>query len=790
MTRCLSHFLFLSLFLLNALPLFAGSSGSNFSLWTLHLSYHEATKTVAHGSKVYALYGGNLLMYDVADQSTTTFDKLTGLTGTGISQMEWCNAADCLVLLYENNDIDLLQSDGTVTNIPQIKNYTTSNITPTNLSVNGKWCAVSTTEGVIVLDLIKQEIRGYYQLDERITDAFVASNQDVYVSTASSIKRGRLTDNLYDPSQWTTSFNFPARAFVPDGESAFVIAFGSGIPSEYSGLCHLTLPADGETQPTLFRNTTTWFDNGFASEGRFYFHGSGKVVQLDDITSSEDIQSPTTPITVRSAAHTSDGTFWLVDYNGSLTAYALNADGTALEEKGISIGNFGPLKDICFRLKYMGDRLLVTGGRYEYTSPATNYEPAAMFYENGNWHFLPTNFTLNDNALYRNVTDFIQDPADASHHFVSCSSGLLEFRDFKFVQHYNASNSTLEGADGTTSPNYCIVDALAFDASGNLWVANYVTPNTYKILLKDGTWTSLVNENYSNIGTPDRTYIDSRGYIWASTRRTSNINNAGLFGLNTHGTPADDSDDESYYRTNMTNEDGTSLSLGSVYDICEDRNGQIWFGTDAGVLAVENPEEWFGNSWLVYQPKVPRNDGTNYADYLLTGIDVTAIAVDGANRKWLGTLGSGVYLVSPDGSEILEHFTADATPLLSDNIQALAISPQGELMIGTDVGICSYRTGVVVPEGSLNKNNVKIYPNPVRPEYSGNVYITGITEGAEVKIVTAGSQLVARLSAVGGTCQWDGNSQASGERVASGVYYILIATADGKQSVAGKLVVI
>ena len=188
---------------------------------------------------------------------------------------------------------------------------------------------------------------------------------------------------------------------------------------------------------------------------------------------------------------------------------------------------------------------------------------------------------------------------------------------------------------------------------------------------------------------------------------------------------------------------------------------------------------------------MPRNDGTNYADYLLTGIDVTALVVDQGNRKWLGTFGSGVYLASPDGSEVLEHFTADNSPLLSDNIYSLAIHPEtGELMIGTDVGLCSYRTNITPVQPELVEDNVKVYPNPVRPAYSGNVTITGLTEEAEVKIVSAGSQLVARGTAVGGSFVWDVRSQTTGQRVAPGVYFILVANADGSESVAANVVVI
>ena len=222
----------------------------------------------------------------------------------------------------------------------------------------------------------------------------------------------------------------------------------------------------------------------------------------------------------------------------------------------------------------------------------------------------------------------------------------------------------------------------------------------------------------------------------------------------------------------------------------EDRNGQIWIGCTSGVYAITDPDEWFTSSFNIYQPKVPRNDGTNYADYLLTGTEVSAIAVDAGNRKWIGTTGAGIYLVNEDGSEILQHFTSSDSPLLSDNIFDLAIdSVSGKMFIATDCGLCSYKTDVTTALPTLNKDNIHVYPNPVKVEYKGNVNITGLTLGSEVKVLSTGGQLVARGNAIGGSWQWNLCHTTNGERVAPGVYFIVIATADGKQSVAAKVAV-
>ena len=172
------------------------------SLWTMHLSYQVASKTLGVGSTTYVLFEGNLLAYDAQDQSVRTFDRLTGLSDKGISYMGWSDTQKCLVLLYQNRNIDLLYENGEVVNIPQIKNYTEHTLTLTNLSVNGDWVVISATDGVVVLNLKRAEVKGYYRLGQLVKDAAVIENT-VFASLSSVCVQGRLTDNLYDGSSIT-----------------------------------------------------------------------------------------------------------------------------------------------------------------------------------------------------------------------------------------------------------------------------------------------------------------------------------------------------------------------------------------------------------------------------------------------------------------------------------------------------------------------------------------------------------------------------------------------------------
>lgn len=768
----------------------AVAATSDNSLWTLHLAYHDAECIVGTDATLYAVFNGNLLMYDTQEPSTTTFDKLTGLSSKGISDIGWSDDEKCLVILYDDNNIDFLDKDGNIFNLPQLKNFSDATITSNKLNVCGHWATISTTDGVVLIDVGKKEVRGYYQIGEA-RDAVVIGEKIFACLTARSVVQGTLTDNLYDPTQWKTALTLDVNEIAGYGNGAYLVSpYNTGNPTEQSGILFMLPGESGE--PSITRVSSTWSDHVSVANGKPLFTGCGLVFSV----SNEDYLTEDVKLnlgeSLKGATYTTDGTYWILTVSDSLFSYKPDPSTDMLKKTDVTIGGFGPRRDYAFDMHYQGSRLLVAGGYQDY-SAGKHFPPTAMAYENGKWTFFQEEgFQLNSNATYSHVYSIAQDPADASHHFVASRTGLLEYRDFLFQEHFNASNSPLENAYGASKdPNYCIVDGLSYDNQGNLFMTNYEADNSLLCLTADGKWAEFAFPSFTGISTPQKTLIDNDGRLWATSRRETSACNAGLFCLQYNGTPLDTSDDQYQFRSSAANEDGTTCEFGDTYDICLDNNGQIWFGTANGVFAVQDPATFLTTSFTVYQPKVPRNDGTNYADYLLTGTPVSAIAVDGGNRKWLGTFGSGIYLVSSDGTEVIDQFTTQNSPILSDNIWTLAVSPDdGTLMIGTDIGICSYRTGITPANAALQKGSIKISPNPVRPEYQGKVNITGLTENAEVKIVSTGSQLVARITATGGTAQWDISSQTTGQRVAPGIYYLLVTTSEGKYSIAAKIAVI
>jgi len=228
--------------------------------------------------------------------------------------------------------------------------------------------------------------------------------------------------------------------------------------------------------------------------------------------------------------------------------------------------------------------------------------------------------------------------------------------------------------------------------------------------------------------------------------------------------------------------------MNNLFAISTDNDGNIWIGTDTGPAVFYNPGKVFSGGLKASRIKIPRNDGSGLADWLLGTETVTSIAIDGANRKWFGTMSSGAYLMSDDAKKELLHFNSTNSPLLSDNIVRIAINGlTGEVWFGTSEGMISFRGEATT--GKEDYSGVYVFPNPVREDYEGMVTVTGLIENSSVKITDVSGNLVYETTSLGGQVTWDLRNYRSA-RVATGVYLIFCSNADGTLAAVTKMLVI
>ena len=333
----------------------------------------------------------------------------------------------------------------------------------------------------------------------------------------------------------------------------------------------------------------------------------------------------------------------------------------------------------------------------------------------------------------------------------------------------------------------CVSD-LKFDKEGNMWFSFYnFNKTTYAplyILPKDKlykenlTADDFISIDLGNFATTYGSQLciskDSRYVLLAS-----NMWKSKLAIIDTNGTLTDISDDRVAIVTTYNDQDGKNFDIGYIHSIKEENN-KFWLGTNTGVGLINNIKAAFSGNLVVNRVKVPRNDGTNLADYLLDGVYVYNIAIDGANRKWFGSSTSGLYLTSSDGSEILEHFSTENSPLTSDEITSVACSTDdNRVFIGTKKGTLVYESDAAPSQDDYS--DVYAYPNPVRPDYSGHITVAGLMDNSLVKITDSMGNLVYSGRSTGGMFVWDGlNSE--GSRVNTGVYYVFASQNENDKS--------
>ena len=493
--------------------------------------------------------------------------------------------------------------------------------------------------------------------------------------------------------------------------------------------------------------------------------------------------------------------------------YAADEQGTAYDTYGASLGQ--PLeyyKDYDVKVRYVqpGSPFDKAGVKRGWTIAFINGKskdelvnsgqfsnvfynpPTSMYYENGEW----TNFTeMEIPAEYprlqlRNTTNLVQDPTDDTHHFASLyRTGLFEYRNGKFVKHYGHDNSPLHSLMPTSSRyyNYVTCSALSYDEEGNLWMASSMRDTVLHYLKQDGNWVSLYYKELHGVSLIDKILHHSSGIKLISSRRLDE--SKGVFCLDTKGTERD-KDDKTILHSTITNQDGTSYSPEQFYCLCEDLDGWVWVGTSSGHCVIEDVSQVFDSNFQFTQVKINRNDGSGLADYLLNDVSIGCITTDAANRKWIGTLSNGAYLISADGQEMLHHFTTEDIPLPSNNVQSIAVHPgTGEVVFGTDKGLCSFIGDATTPEEELNKSNVTVFPNPVTPDYNGPIAIRGLVDNTEVKIISTGGQLVWNGRSAGGTCTWNRLAN-NGKHVASGIYHVVANTPDGGKAIVTRIVIV
>jgi ligand-binding sensor domain-containing protein len=664
--------------------------------WEIYTSYNDITEIEPAGNLVFALASNGLFSYHIKDGSVTTYDKANTLSDFDINHIAWNKTTQKLVITYTNGNIDLLDANGNVVNVPDLYlKSMTDNKQINHIYISGANVYLSLSFGIIKLDTKEGKILDTYKLGFNVNYSYIEDNCLYAASKEAGLYRGVLKNNLIDKNNWEKTGNFKEQT----------------------------------------KNSTTVYDT--------------------------------------------TNKYWWTVKEGKLTYYTLNTDKEKIYQTEGIIPD-GPASNKFYRLYINKNKLYAVAGAWSQEKDCNNMGEVHVW--NGEkWEEFEQPSDASLGHRYRDLLCLDFDPSKEGHIMVGSKAGLYEFQDGKFIKCYNKDNTSV--ITSPLSKSYTIISSVKYDTTGKLWLLNSLGDNS--ILSFDQSTQEWKNYPHTEIGSSDRYNLtgliidENNGNMWF-VNNSYEKNRLYKYNYNT--------DELTMYGATFTNEDGKNITPIYVHCLTEDRNGNIWIGTTSGPLYLSLSDIKNGTD-IFTQHKVPRNDNTNYADYLLDNSNIRCIAVDGANQKWFGT-DNGVYLISDDCNTQIYHFNTENSPLISNTIHSIAINNNaGKVYFATDKGLCSFNNGIVSPNAEMTKDNVYAYPNPVKPDYTGKINIVGLSFNADIKIVSTNGTLINEGRSAGGSYTWDGCDQ-NGKKMASGIYMVETATESGEKGMVCKIAII
>lgn len=745
--------------------------------WRDHLPYREVISITDAGSRIYAATPYAIFYLDLEDNSVNRVTKINGLSDVGISEIEYNKKYNTLVIAYSNANIDLVKGDRVI-NLSDIKRKQILGDKSINSIIFIDDLAyLSCGFGVVVLDINDEEFpEPIYYIGPQGSSievydlAFNPVDSLIYAATETGVYSANYYEaNLANFAEWMREIA-PA---LPAGPFNEIVAFNNRIYVNKMGPNyaddHMFVKADGQWQAFETTNTSDRFNMDVYRDKLLVSNNLALDIFRSDGTFENRIYTYNPgSVSPRDALMIEDNVVWIGD---ALEGLAKVTNIWSSEHFLLDGPDFPDAYNLA---SAQNDVWAVPGGRTSSFEPLYRSARFAGFVDN-DWMTIDYK---QDTFLadYRDVFAVAVNPANPKNVFFGTMGyGLLEYNNGQFVTRYTTENSSLQVH--SAAPSRIDVTGLLFDNTNSLWVVNSHASSILSRRAPNGEWRSYSLGSVASGVEVDKIAIDQSGQKWLLGR------NLNMYVFSDNDTPDDPSDDKT---KKLTSSAGNGAIVGSfVRSIAVDREGLVWLGTDEGVVVFYSPQNVFTGENFDAQQVLIEQDG--YGQYLLETETVTAIAVDGSNRKWFGTDRAGLFLMSADGTKQLAHFTEQNSPLLSNTITSLTLTASGELFIATPKGIISYRSESVEPEPTLEK--VVVFPNPVRSNFTGNVAIKGLVENSFVKITDISGNLVYSVDAEGGQVLWNGRN-FDGKKVTTGVYLVFISNSDGTATEVTKIMVI
>ncbi|RYG05543.1 MAG: hypothetical protein EOO02_03485 [Chitinophagaceae bacterium] len=733
--------------------------------WREHLPYQKAIGLVPSENKIWVASPYSLYQFNTSDNSIERFSKVSGLSQTGIRTIGQDPATGHLIVAYNDGNIDLI-SDGDIENIPDIANSSLVADKMINqvFAFNGT-VYLAGNESIFIVNTLNHEIRDTYIIGTGGSKSKIFSltvfNNKLYAATSEGIRSAGLTNsNLADFRNWQ-SVSDP---IIPPGAFEFIVS----IPGKLVAARDNSLYAfDGNVWTNFYKDD--WHLNSMQQTNDQVIlnqskDNSGRILILNNSGSITNtignalIAEPVNTLILNNE-------YWIADLQKGFSRFT-SSGGTSYNPSSPSDIIYGSI------VNEAGKTVAASG------SPLLNWNPQGYagtlnILTDGGWqNILPP---MNGYDSVKDLVTVATDKTDQSTWVGSYGSGLLHFKA--------DGNWDVFGPSSFIGNTYFATDqyrvsGLQFDNENNLWISNYGADQNLIVRSQTGNVVKFKIPFPVAESAVSQIVIDDLNQKWIVSPKGN-----GLICFN-HGSAVENNSDDQWkwYRNGAGN---GNLPHNNVLSIAKDKDGFIWVGTERGIAIIRCIQDVFSAGGC--EAFLPIVQFDNFAGYLFSNEQVQAIAVDGANRKWIGTK-NGLWLIGADGEKIIYRFSTANSPLPANDVRQLGIDPgSGEVFVATSGGLVSFRS--TATEGKEKSSDVLVFPNPVPPGYTGTIAIRGVANNAIVKITEMNGNLVYQVRALGGQAVWNGKDYR-GRQISSGVYLVLISDDQQNDQVASKIVYI
>jgi ligand-binding sensor domain-containing protein len=743
--------------------------------WRDHLPYNDAVSVSAGGDIIYAATSSAIFTYDKSDGTIERLNLVNGLSDIGISKIKYNEYNSKLIIAYTNGNLDVLDTEKNITNLSFIRTSSVSGSKSINhIYLLGKLAYLSTGFGIVVLDTDKLEIIDTYlfgPLGGYInTNAITFDQNNIYAATDEGIYfADKSSSNLINYNEWSLLNDLGTKKYsdIVYYSNRLFASFDSPIYSADTvyyndqGLWQKFLPNGSNINEINvsrdhlfinFNNTVLKYDNSLTNiKGVYHFKQQFNISPQETVLDNEGFMI---------IAEESHGILRVKD-----------------SWSGENITTNGPTSANAYKMAFVEEELwMVSGG----INP-NNYSPSGInknlvnYRQAGEWKSVGEKIENINGFRTSDAVSVAVNPSNKSQVFFGTwDNGLFELKNGVVSNILTAQNSVLDSTFfGSTK-----VGGLAFDKNNNLWTVSGFASNQLAVKTPSNDWYTcpFTGSGFTSGNVFTDIIITQDDYKWIMEPRANSI---AVYSEN--GTINNSSDFEGKTLSPSTNKiPGSRLNC-----LVEDLDGEIWIGTDEGLAVFYNPSNVFDEDIEAERIYIQQDGQTQI---LLETEFISVIEVDGANRKWIGTQNSGVFLMNEDGTEEIEHFTTENSPLFSNNIFDIVIDPKtGEIFFGTEKGVLSYKGTATDPDTDFN--NVFIYPNPVKPDFTGTIGIRGLVKDTDVRITDISGNIVFQTTSLGGQAVWDGKD-FNGNKVQTGVYMVFNGSPEGELKAVAKILFI